>query len=190
MNRRTLALTLILIIVAALGHWVSRESDIERKILPREPRHVADYFISGFSATTMGPDGMPTHRLEAETASHFADDDTTDLTRPHLTVFGIDFKEWHIFADTGRISADGDDVYLSGDVRIEQTDSRTSEVAIRMMTDNMHVQISAKFAETDAPLKVTGPGSEIDAVGMRAYVEEQRLVLLSNVRGTYAPPQP
>lgn len=185
MNRRLLAIT-VLIAVALLAHWLSGLRDEAARERAAAARHVAEYFLRDFVATTMNLQGQPEQRMAAELMLRYADDDTMDLTEPRLTLYGetTDVAPWQIDAAHGHVSDDGRQVQLGGGVRVTREENGG---VLELITDELLLRPKDRYAETDAPLTITHLQSRVDAVGMRAYMKEDRLVLLAQVRGNYVP---
>lgn len=182
MNRRTLFVALALAAVAATS-WLSRQTERTHRATETLPGHTVDYFLSQFSAVTTDETGHPEHRLDAAYMAHFPDDDTAELTKPRITVYRPRSDPWHVQADRGRVEAGGNLIELEGKVRL----IRKGKDALELATDDMRIWPNRQYAETDAPLTVTDARGTIEAVGMRGYLGEERLELLSRVRGTYGP---
>jgi lipopolysaccharide export system protein LptC len=110
--------------------------------------------------------------------------DYAELSKPELTLFGEDAPPWHIVAEEGKAEDQGDRILLWGKVRIWQTDQdKLSEFT----TPFLIVEPERQYAETDKPVMITSAGSTTQAVGMKAYLKEDRIQLLSRVRGTHEP---
>ena len=80
--------------------------------------HDPDYYIENFYAVGMDTDGNRQYVLEAERLVHFPDDDTALLDKPHVIQYEPDRAPTHIYSETGWISANGDEVILTGNVRV------------------------------------------------------------------------
>ncbi len=80
--------------------------------------HDPDYYIENFSAVGMDTDGNRQYVLEAERMVHFPDDDTSLLDKPHVIQYEPGRAPTHIYAETGWVSANGDEVKLTGNVRV------------------------------------------------------------------------
>jgi lipopolysaccharide export system protein LptC len=179
MNRRTLLFTLAILLLAAASQWLSRETKQEAR-QAEAASGAPDSFIADFSATELGVDGRPARRLEGAHLSHFADQRAV-ITEPHLTVYRPGEAPWEMTAAEGRSMGQQDLVRLTGGVRIYRSGAEPTEV----VTDNLDVQPKRRYAETAAPVTITNPQGRVDAVGMQAFLEEERMVLRSHVRGTY-----
>jgi lipopolysaccharide export system protein LptC len=182
--RRLLLLALLSLLVVALAWWIydpATDGFPRRTATPQTP----DYAIDRFKATSMGMNGRAEQVLEAERLLHYPDDDSTELTAPKLTVYDGELPPWRIDAEKGRVSGDGDTVFLEGGVEVNrEAAAETRPVQIR--TTNLRVRRSDRFAETGDPIEIQSGGSWVNAVGMKVWFGEPvRVKLLSEVRGQY-----
>jgi LPS export ABC transporter protein LptC len=92
---------------------------------------------------------------------------------------------WHLTSDRGLVRADGDDVQLNGNVRVTGT-TPGSGVPLVLSTTELRINTPTEFIETDAPVKLTWTGHELDARGMRADLKAGTLRLESDVHGQFA----
>ena len=116
----------ILGLLGLLGIWLQAE------ILHEKPekqdfsnRHDPDYYIENFTAIGMDETGERKYVLEAERLAHFPDDDTALLDNPHVIEFRKGFAPRHTYAESGWMNSTGDEILLTGNVRIVfEADSR------------------------------------------------------------------
>ena len=116
----------ILGLLGLLGIWLQTE------ILHDKPeqqdftnRDDPDYYIENFTATGMDETGEKKYVLEAERMAHFPDDDTALLDNPHVIEFRKGFAPRHTYAESGWMNSSGDEILLTGNVRIVfEADSR------------------------------------------------------------------
>jgi LPS export ABC transporter protein LptC len=92
---------------------------------------------------------------------------------------------WHLTSDHGQIRAEGDDVQLSGNVRVTGPAPGSGE-PLQMTTSELRINTPTEFIETRAPVRVSFPGYELDAVGMQADLKAGSLRLESDVRVKFA----
>lgn len=137
-------------------------------------------------------DGQLASILKASESRHFqgqpeqsGSGDYSILKAPNLTFFSVDSTPWNITSDQGTIKAQGELIELQGNVRIwqAQPNGDTSE----LNTTFLVVKPSQQYAETDKAVKIDAPGNITLAQGMQAFLKEDRVVLLSQVRGTHEP---
>lgn len=183
MKRRTLFLSLIIAILAVVSHWLSQESEqlFETSKAPI-PARSPDYFMDNFSAVTMNENGIAQHRLEATRLEHYAQDDITELDQPHLLLYNNGSPLWHISAAKGNIKNDTQMISLEGKVHMQ----REGDDPLELRTERIQIHPKTQYAETSAAVILTSPQVRLQGIGMRIDINEERLELLSDVRGNYA----
>jgi len=93
---------------------------------------------------------------------------------------------WHLTSDHGEVRANGDDVELTGNVRIVGPAPGTGE-PLSLTTESMRINTPTQFIETSAPVKLRWSGHELDARGMQADLKAGKLRLESDVNGHFYP---
>ena len=114
----------------------------------------------------------------------------TEFEQPVLDWYQPDgqTREWRLQAERGWVAADQQTLRLDGEVTMVRTaDSGQSPVTI--LTRDVQVRPAEHYVETAAPARAVTPGGELRAIGVRAWLDQERLELLSEVRGSYEPPQ-
>ncbi len=107
-------------LIGLLSIWLQTELVEEEVTTNYLGRHDPDYYMENFTAKGMNEDGIKSFLLEAERLAHFPDDDTALLDSPHLVQYPENQAPRHIFADSGWISAGGDEILMTGNVKITQ----------------------------------------------------------------------
>lgn len=184
MNRRILLVTMLVALVVLLNNWLSGQREEATAEREAAARHVAEYFLRDFAATTMDAQGRPEQRLTAGQMVRYADDGVMELTEPRLTLYADGAAPWQIDAARGQLSGDGERLQLEGGVRVTRAEA---DGLLELTTNTLLLKPRDRYAESDAPLTLTHPQGRVDAVGLRAYMKEERLVLLAQVRGSYVP---
>ena len=145
-----------------------------------------DLTMEEFEVTTMGADGSPQRRLSAAYMAHFTDTETKELTHPHLVVYREQAEPWHVASERGWVSADNDVLMLLGKVNIwRNTPGGKREIHIE--TEDLRVLPREEYAETELPVSISTAESHTRGTGMRAYLGESRVQLLSKVKTTIEP---
>jgi LPS export ABC transporter protein LptC len=93
---------------------------------------------------------------------------------------------WHLTSDHGEVRDNGDDVELTGNVRVVGPTPGSGE-PLSLTTENMRINTPTKFIETSAPVKLRWSGHELDAHGMQADLMAGTLRLESDVNGHFYP---
>ena len=91
---------------------------------------------------------------------------------------------WHLTSDHGQVRADGDDVQLTGNVRVTGP-APGSGAPLQLSTEELRMNTPTQFIETDAPVKLTWTGHELVARGMSADLKAGTIQLKSDVHGQF-----
>ena len=182
MNRRALLIILAVALLVIATTWLSQRSEKKAPAAEQAAVPVTDYFIRGFDATMTSPDGYPSHHLTSDSMIHFAESGIIELAQPRLTIFRLKGEEWRVTAEQGRMEGDGNQVTLHGKVILTQ-ESKTQP--LQVTTDELRLYPDTLYGETDTPVTISAPGGKLSGVGMEFYGKENRLLLLSDVRGRY-----
>jgi lipopolysaccharide export system protein LptC len=183
-HRRDLWSLILLVSLAGASWWLANRLAREERA-SQVDEHAPDYWLEGLSFTTMGPDGLPTRRLGAERMIHYADDDSTELIEPVLSVFEGQRPPWNIRSESGWVSGDGELVLLRGEVRIERSEGEGVR-PVEVLTRDLRVQPEQGYAETDRAVSAHSRRDWMQAQGMEVWFNGPvRIKLLSNVRGRY-----
>ncbi len=151
---------------------------------PSEP----DSYMEGITRTTMDEQGRLATRLEAERMYHYPHDDSTELIRPRMQIFGgkKGALPWRVSADHALVGPQSDLIALRGNVRVWRDDDQGAR-AVEVLTTELQVIVSDRYAQTDEPATIITPTSVSQGVGMRAQLGSDRLELLRDVHTRYEP---
>ena len=182
MNRRLLLILSLVTLLVIATTWLSQTSDKPGPGAKQVSAQIADYFIRGFDATVTATDGTPSHHMTSESVTHYAESGVVEMTQPRITVFRPQEEQWQVEAEQGRREGDGNLLTLRGNVLLTQK-SRTQPLQVQ--TDELFIYPDTQYGETETPVTISSPNGRISGVGMKVYGEENRLLLLSDVRGRY-----
>ena len=146
--------------------------------------------IERFRAVRLSVAGLREYVVEAPRLSQLPGQLGTWIEQPALDWYQPDgqTREWRLQAERGWVAADQQTLRLDGEVTMVRTaDSGQSPVTVT--TRDVWVRPAERYVETAAPTRAVTPGGELRAVGTRAWLDQERLELLSEVRGFYEPPQ-
>jgi lipopolysaccharide export system protein LptC len=97
-----------------------------------------------------------------------------------------DGEVWHLTSDRGQVRADGDDVLLTGNVRVNGP-APGSGAPLSLTTSTLNINTPTEYIETRAPVTLAWSGHQLTAVGMQADLKAGTLRLESEVHGEFAP---
>lgn len=181
MNRRIVFITLLVALLVILNNWLSGQRE-EAAQEVAAPRHVPDYFLNQFTATTMDQQGRPAQRLSADRMVRYADEEALELEAPRFLQAGVNGVQWHITARHGRMEGEGERLLLEGGVDITRNGAAGG---MEMHTTTLLLRPHARYAETADAVSIRHPHGTVTATGLRAWFDEERVQLMAEVRGQY-----
>jgi len=174
----------MLAVLVASSLWLSRALDPERTGGPGYEPHGPDFYMQDFVSTTMDTNGLPKRKVYARHMAHFPATDSNEFTRPHIVMYRAGGEPWHIRSRRAWANASGEIMLLQGEVHIWRNDA-DGQRRVDIQTADLRVLPDTQYGETDRAVLITTPDSETRGVGMRAYLDEERMELLARVRTTY-----
>jgi lipopolysaccharide export system protein LptC len=181
--RNILLFSCIAALFAAVGYWnISPERFLDKTVAPVDESAIDYYALNAHSVQYL-PDGKLQYEMTSDKVEHLKASEVTLLTNPDLNMFrGTQFP-WHVQSEHGEVNPDGTQVELIDSVRITRFDEKNRKTLIT--TTRMTVFPQQQYAQTDQPVRIDGAGGVSTGNGMKAYLKESRIHLLSNVRGQY-----
>jgi len=182
--RLPIILLLIALLLVAAGYWNIRpESFMQQPRTPSTEESPIDFYVINSRTIQYQPDGKRNYELTAEKLEHIKASDISLLTRPNLHSYRGAELPWHISGDGGDVGPQAEEVELINNVRIERTAAEGRPTIIT--TSRMTVLPDKDYAETGQPVRIVAANGVTTATGMKAYLNESRMLLLSNVRGQH-----
>ncbi len=178
----------LLLALAVLTFWLDHK--VQQPADSGDPalRHDPDFVVEGFSSTRMNPDGSQRYTLTATKMLHYPDDNSTQLFTPDFIYFDPTRAPVKIRADTADVSANGENAYFNGDVRLTRA-PYAEHPELRMTTTYLHIIPDQNLAKTDKPATLIEGNSTVSAVGLEFDQQNDSLKLLSQVKAHYVLPK-
>ncbi|MFK3771142.1 MULTISPECIES: LPS export ABC transporter periplasmic protein LptC [Pseudomonas] len=170
-------------VLVAVGYWnVSPESFLDKPAAQVDESAI-DYYAINAHSVQYTPEGQLQYEMTADKVEHMKASEVTLVTTPDLHLYrGTQFP-WHVQSKTAEVNPDGTEVELIDAVRVARTDEKKRETIIT--TTRMTVFPQKEYAQTEQAVRIDGAGGTTTGKGMKAYLKEGRMDLLSNVRGQY-----
>jgi len=183
LSPRQRLLAVIMTAIGVVAWWHQEKGETPRHPPAAGPRR-PDYTVEKFTATMMNKKGLPQRKLAAPLLRHYADDGSSVLDDPVLTLFTEDGPPWVIRSRTGWVSQTGDRVILRGNVRVDRGGTRELR-PVRLRTAELNVRPREDYAETDKPVKITSGGDWIESsAGAQAWLHKTlRVIFLGRSHG-------
>lgn len=184
-ERRWLFPTVATALLSVLAWWglAEREPPAPAGAPGVDEPHAA-YYARDFEVLVTDARGRPDYRVRAPSGAYFEGADRWRFTQPSWQVYGDQGVAWRGRAERGQSWQEGARASLSGDVRLRRPASGGDSV---LRTEHLELEPRRRYAETDRPVTITGPGYRLRGVGARAWLEEERMELLSQVEGWHDP---
>jgi len=181
--RNILVFGCIAAIFAAVGYWnISPERFLDKPAVKVDETRI-DWYATNTHTLQYLEDGKLQYEMTSDKAEHLKATDVTLVTKPDLNMFrGTEFP-WHVTSEHGEVNSGGTEVELIDNVRVKRTDEKNRDTLIT--STRMTVFPQQQYAQTDQPVRIDGAGGVSTGKGMKAYLKESRIHLLSNVRGQY-----
>lgn len=177
-------LAAVLLAMAAL--LTLRLYDPSRSEAPAPPTTPgdSDYYLLDAEIRQMNAAGGLQYRIEAAESLHFPDD-SVQLTGLDVFHVGGERGPWRLTAPSGTVPPDSRDIRLQGGVTL--THELAGGADLRVATDYAWVRPEADRIETEAVVRATAPGREVQGAGMTVQLDSNQLRLHHDVRVSYAP---
>ncbi|WP_407312230.1 LPS export ABC transporter periplasmic protein LptC [Pseudomonas sp. nanlin1] len=181
--RNTLIFAIVAALFAAVGYWnISPESFLDRPTVSVDDAAI-DYYAINARSKQFLPDGGLQYEMTADKVEHLKASEVTQLTKPDMQLYRGSVYPWHVQSERGEVNPDGTEVELIDSVRVARTDQKQRATVIT--TSRMTVFPQKQYAQTEQNVRIDGAGGVSTAKGMKAYLNDSRINLLSNVRGQY-----
>ncbi|TWI55395.1 lipopolysaccharide export system protein LptC [Pseudomonas duriflava] len=182
--RKPLSYGLIALVLAAIGYWNLLP---QRFINPAETTSVSDSRIDAFAinarAIQYRPDGKVQYEMTSERLDHVEATDITHVTRPDVLAYRGTDLPWHMRSVRAEVAPGGSQAELIDDVRVERTDAKGRSTVLT--TTRLTVFPDKDYAQTEQAVRIEAANGVTTALGMKAYLNDGRMLLLSKVRGQH-----
>lgn len=176
---------LLLALIAISSIWyLSQQKETGTSGSIRESRS-ADSFMENFTTRVLNSSGRMESELQAEKMMHYPHDNHSEFLAPHLTLHQEDGERWSLVSESGLAENGTEKITLNGEVVMLQHPVAQDTPAIRLDTRDVLILTAASYAQTDQHALITQGKNRIESVGVNAWLEEKRILLLSQVRGLY-----
>ncbi|GGH93091.1 LPS export ABC transporter periplasmic protein LptC [Pseudomonas fluvialis] len=173
----------VLIGLLALGYWNIRPETFLARTANTSSAEQVDFYIIGTETVQYQADGTLDYRLQAPRLEHLQRSELTLVEQPDLLLYRGNPHPWHVQSTRGEAKGDGSEVELIDNVRIARTDARGRPTLLT--TSRLTVFPDKEYAETRQAVRIDAANGVTTAQGMKAYLQDSRMHLLSNVRGQH-----
>ncbi|WPC04329.1 LPS export ABC transporter periplasmic protein LptC [Pseudomonas benzenivorans] len=186
MLRKLLNLTLFAVaaaLLAAVGYWnISPESFSDRPARAGTDNTI-DFYVIGANTLQYQADGKLHYEMTTSKLEHIKATDITLLSEPNLHLYRGTQYPWKVRSVRGEVAPEGKEVELIDQVRVERTDAKGRPTILT--TSRLTVFPEKEYAQTQQAVRIDAANGVTTAQGMKAYLNDGRMLLQSNVRGQH-----
>jgi lipopolysaccharide export system protein LptC len=154
------------------------------KTKPRPELGLA-YYLDQAELTGTSEDGSILYRVSTRRAAQRQDNDAVEMEEVRMTYGAPDALPWELEANSGRIPADASVIELMGNV-IATSASKDQGLTI-IRTERLDINPNTREAMTNEKVQLEFNGRILNALGMEADLEQNKLKLLADVNGKFLP---
>lgn len=131
------------------------------------------------------PSGELSSKMTTKQGLHFPESDEGVFSTPNILIYQEDRTPWVITSQQGQYLSKTEQLLFKGSVLIQQLDKDAP--VLDFETDELSLFTKTKFIITDKPVKISSKAVTTTATGMKVWIDEKKVELLSNVEGIYVP---
>ncbi len=181
-SRLRLSIALILLLVPLLW-WGFASTRLNDEPLLDNGAARIDFFVREARITRWNQNGEMAQELSSPLMRHYPEPGEMLLDNPTTLIPREQSGEFRILAQEGRMPDSQERIVLAGDVQLH--DNPPSGSASEMLTERLTLYPPRDYAHTDLPVRVIRGLDHMESQGMEVFFDEQRVELLSEVKGTY-----
>jgi lipopolysaccharide export system protein LptC len=179
---------ILLVLLAALTGWLDSRVRAPEQQANGAAERDPEFYIEGFIAIRMNPDGTRRYELAGTRLTHYADKEHSVLAAPSLLYYDYKRAPVKVSSNTAEVEDGGDNVHFRGDVTISRP-AFGSNPALGVATDYIHVMPDEEIGKTDEPVTMTEGNSTVRSVGLEFEKKASKIRLLSTVKAHYETPR-
>lgn len=121
--------------------------------------------------------------LSMDKALYYEESDAVEMLSPRMQISNDQGLKVRVQAARGNYHPNAQTLDLSDQVRVIQTANGNPDTLIS--TETLAIDNRSRFISTDSAVTITRGAQRLQAVGLRASLDEKRVELLSQVKGRY-----
>ena len=173
----------VALLVAALGYWNLSPESFNQQPNAAGTDTAIDFYANNTYTVQYQADGKLHYELTADKVEHLRASDITLMTRPNMNLFRGTELPWKIRSERGEVSPGGTEVELIDSVRVDRIDGKGRPTILT--TSRLTIFPEKEYAQTQQAVRIDAANGVTTAQGMKAYLNDGRMLLLSNVRGLH-----
>lgn len=187
MNATKQAEWLFLALLALAGSgWYFASSSRVIKLDDQTLSTTPDTIISELTVQQFDAQGQLSQYLQTPLMRHIPQDNTHQLETPHIIITQPNQPAWDIHAQKATALHGGQQITFNHEVIIHQKKNKNREETT-LTTEELTYFPKNQLATTTQEITILQAKNTVRSTGMNAWLADNRVQLLNNARGTYAP---
>ncbi len=186
MNSRNLLITLGLAAFVAINWWLLKPGERTPVDEPATGDQPIGWYVRGATIIGAGETGEPVYRLTARLIEQNPVDDSANLTQVRVQYTAGTDPAWQLTAREGWIASDGQTIRLTGNV-VLRDEPAEGVIPTVVRTETLEMLIDDDVARTDEAVRIERGRNTLTALGMTAFLRDDRVQLQSDVSGLFQP---
>ena len=183
---RQAAWLFIALVALSCSGWYFARSSLVIKLDDETLSTTPDAIINQLTVQQFNDQGELSHYLHTPLMTHTPLENAHQLTTPHIIISQPNQPAWDIHAKEARALHNGQQITFNHHVVIHQKqDEHRQETTFT--TEELTYLPKEKLATTPKEITLVQAKNVVRSKGMKAYLADNHVQLLSNARGTYAP---
>lgn len=183
LRQKLILATIAILMVIAGYYWNVGLTLFHEPPQAVQQENIIDYYLINPHTLQYQTDGRLDYEMTASHLDHYSLTDIALVTAPNLLLHRGNELPWHIQSLTAEVGPKAEEVELIDEVRVERDDPNGNPTILT--TTRLTVFPENNYAETAQPVRINAANGVTTAVGMKAYLKDSRMHLLSNVRGQH-----
>jgi lipopolysaccharide export system protein LptC len=174
------------VIILAFSAWYYGNLQTMTRLDNETLSSTVDTTITRLTLRQYDSAGLLANTLTTPQMQHIPKDDIHLFQTPHIIIAQKDQPAWEISSKKAKSFKNGQEIIFMKKVVVHQKPGGTTQEST-LKTEKVIYYPEIKKATTDLFVTFEQPGNIIESTGMNAYLDEKRVELLHQARGSYAP---
>ena len=170
----------------ACSSWYFASSPVIIKLDKHTLSTTIDMAINNLTVHQFNAEGQLVNYLQTPLMHHISENNTHLLKAPHIVVSQPNQPTLEIHSQQATALYGGQQITFNKNVVIHQSKNENTQEST-LKTEAITYFSKDKIATTALDVTYERAGNIVKATGMKAYLAEKRVQLLSNARGSYEP---
>ncbi|WP_454781190.1 LPS export ABC transporter periplasmic protein LptC [Legionella sp. WA2022007384] len=172
------------LITLACSGWYYSHSTIKIRLDSETLANSVDTTIVNVKVRQFNPQGTIANILTSPFMQHIQNGNVYLLQNPHIIVSQEEQPPWDISSLKAKSFEGGKQITFTGNVVVRQKKGAEEST---LKTEEVTYFPKEKKASSDLLVTYEQPGNIVQSTGMNAYLDEKRVELLHQARGSYVP---